>query len=101
MLKAILSFLITIAVRNLRGQRNEHNSMLIHTTRFTDVQGTIKSQVESVFDSIKDQILLNPESKVIKRLERLYKDDFIKTTEGWTEEVEVFKWSNVFVEIKK
>ena len=27
--------------------------MLIHTTRFTDVQGTIKSQVESVFDSIK------------------------------------------------
>lgn len=52
--------------------------MLIHTTRFTDVQGTIKSQVESVFDSIKDQILLNPESKVIKRLERLYKDDFIK-----------------------
>ena len=51
--------------------------MLIHTTRFTDVQGTIKSQVESVFDSI-NQILLNPESKVIKRLERLYKDDFIK-----------------------
>ncbi|HDR4604107.1 Z1 domain-containing protein [Bacillus cereus] len=101
MIKAILSFLITISVRNLRGQRNSHNSMLIHTTRFTDVQRTIKNEIEKQFDNIKNQILFNQDSKIVKSLKRLYENDFIKTTKEWSEEIEVFKWPNVYREVKK
>ncbi|MEH7464128.1 Z1 domain-containing protein [Bacillus thuringiensis] len=101
MIKAILSFLIVIAVRNLRGQKKNHNSMLIHTTRFTDVQATIKKEVEAVFENIKNQTLFNPESKFVKSLKQLYETDFVKTTEEWSEEIEVFKWCDVYKEIKK
>jgi hypothetical protein len=36
--EAIRCFIITCAAREARGQGDEHNSMLIHVTRFTDVQ---------------------------------------------------------------
>jgi hypothetical protein len=47
---AIKSFIITCAVRRLRGQDKTHNSMLIHVSRFTNWQNHIKELVENVFD---------------------------------------------------
>lgn len=45
---AIQSFLITKAIRNLRGQSNEHCSMLINVSQFVDVQNQIKNHVDDV-----------------------------------------------------
>lgn len=47
---AIKSFIITCAIRRLRGQEAAHNSMLIHVSRFTNWQDQIKDLVENVFD---------------------------------------------------
>jgi len=47
---AIKSFIITCAIRRLRGQQAVHNSMLIHVSRFTNWQEHIKELVENVFD---------------------------------------------------
>jgi hypothetical protein len=47
---AIKSFIITCAIRRLRGQEKAHNSMLIHVSRFTNWQDQIKGLVESTFD---------------------------------------------------
>ena len=47
---AIKSFIITCAIRRLRGQETVHNSMLIHASRFTNWQDRIKELVENVFD---------------------------------------------------
>jgi hypothetical protein len=47
---AIKSFIITCAIRRLRGQEAAHNSMLIHVSRFTNWQDHIKDLVENVFD---------------------------------------------------
>ncbi|MDF1549405.1 MAG: Z1 domain-containing protein, partial [Bacteroidales bacterium] len=47
---AIKCFIITCAVRRLRGQINVHNSMLIHIARYTNWQIQIKTLVENVFN---------------------------------------------------
>lgn len=43
--EAIRVFIITCAVRIWRGQDNSHNSMLIHVTRFKDVQSLVTQLV--------------------------------------------------------
>jgi hypothetical protein len=47
---AIKSFIITCAIRRLRGQEAAHNSMLIHVSRFINWQNHIKELVENTFD---------------------------------------------------
>jgi hypothetical protein len=47
---AIKSFIITCAIRRLRGQETAHNSMLIHVSRFINWQDHIKELVENTFD---------------------------------------------------
>jgi hypothetical protein len=42
--------MLTCAIRRLRGQGSEHNSMLIHVSRFTNWQAHIKELVENVFN---------------------------------------------------
>jgi hypothetical protein len=44
--KAMLSFILVIAARRLRGDDDKHNSMLVHVTRFTDVQHEVYEQIE-------------------------------------------------------
>jgi len=48
--KAIRCFILTCAIRRLRGQENEHNSMLIHVTRFVRWQDHIHDLVNKVFE---------------------------------------------------
>jgi hypothetical protein len=56
LLDAIHLFVIVIAIRNLRGQGDKHNSMLIHATRFTDVHKLLGKLVEDYLDLIKDEV---------------------------------------------
>lgn len=44
--EAILSFVLVIAARRLRGDTGEHNSMLVHVTRFNEVQNKVYDQIE-------------------------------------------------------
>ena len=43
--EAMMAFLLTCAARAARGQQAAHNSMLIHVTRFIDVQKIVHDQV--------------------------------------------------------
>ncbi|MDE3235484.1 MAG: Z1 domain-containing protein [Bacteroidota bacterium] len=56
---AVKCFILTCAVRRLRGQVNVHNSMLVHVSRFINWQRDIKNLVESVFDFYKRGIEFN------------------------------------------
>ncbi len=47
---AIKCFVLTCAIRRLRGQGDEHNSMLVHVSRFQVWQSRIKELVENVFN---------------------------------------------------
>lgn len=44
--EAVLSFILVIAARRLRGDTGAHNSMLVHVTRFNDVQEKVYNQIE-------------------------------------------------------
>ncbi len=43
MKQAIRSFMLSCAMRGCRGQENEHQSMLVHVTRFVDVQAELRT----------------------------------------------------------
>lgn len=50
--EAINEFLLTCSIRDLRGMRKAHMSMLINMSRYTDVQENIRIQVDDRFKSI-------------------------------------------------
>lgn len=81
--RAILSFIIACAVRKLRGQVTEHNSMLVHVTRFTRVQNIICEQIEDALLRIRRRLRFGDEgvSDSIKaEIKRLWDTDFVQTS---------------------
>ena len=83
MYRAIYSFILSAAARDVRGQGKKHHSMLVHVTRFVDVQSQI---TEIIKDKVK-QIVLELEmqtgpqySKLISDLEHIWIEDFVPTT---------------------
>lgn len=53
---AIRHFLLNIAIRNLRGQSNKHNSMLVHISRFTNIHQRTANIIETYLDKIKSDV---------------------------------------------
>jgi len=71
---AIKSFIITCAIRRARGQANEHNSMLIHVSRFQIWQTRIKELVENVFNFYRMGIEQN-NSGILNELRQTFEKD--------------------------
>lgn len=83
--KAVRSFILSTAIRVLRGQTHEHNSMLVHINRSVNFQkiltGLVHDELEQIkiyfkYDDNKEQ-----KSRIINELKNLWEEDFIKTTE--------------------
>jgi len=53
---AIRSFILTCAARRARGQVTAHNSMLVHVTRFTSVQGRVADSVRTELHSLLNRL---------------------------------------------
>ncbi|SDD61767.1 Z1 domain-containing protein [Bacillus wiedmannii] len=106
MKQAIQSFVIATAVRNLRNQEKEHNSMLIHASHLTDIQLELKKVVEAYFEEFSNTILYASTDETINRLKELYIKDFVKVQKLFndtnTEHCHpIFEWVDVYTEIKK
>jgi hypothetical protein len=71
---AIKCFILTCAIRGLRGQVNVHNSMLIHISRLIAWQRQIKDQVENAFDFYRRGIEMNVPA-IIEELREAFEDD--------------------------
>lgn len=54
--EAICVFVLACATRVLRGQGAAHSSMLVHVTRFVDVQNHVRHQVEEEVRSMRQKI---------------------------------------------
>lgn len=82
---AIKSFILTCAIRRLRGQINVHNSMLVHVTRFINWQRYVSELVENVFNFYRRGIEMNIPA-VIEEFRQAYEIDtynhksFVTTT---------------------
>lgn len=75
--KAIHSFLFACAVRRLRGQGDEHSSMLIHVTRFTSVQAAVTHQVEEYVRLLRQRLTRKIDHEaLVDELQRYWLDEF-------------------------
>lgn len=85
MYRAIDSFILSAAARDIRGQGRKHHSMLVHVTRFVDVQ----TQITEIIKEVVKQIVLQLEMqtgpqyiKLINDLETIWEEDFVPTTKS-------------------
>lgn len=81
--KALLSYLLSCSTRVLRGQGNKHSSMLIHVTRFTNVQSQVTKQVKEALSIIRQCLVYgaeDPSFSVWEDLNFLWERDYVKTT---------------------
>jgi Z1 domain len=83
--KALKSFIISCATRMARGQEQEHNSMLVHVTRFTEVQNKVKTQINREVQHLQRRLRYGDgesSDQLLSELERLWNDDFVPTSES-------------------
>jgi hypothetical protein len=79
--EAIDAFLLTCAARAARGQEREHNSMLVHVSRFVDVHGEVHRQVEKYLRETRAMIS-NGDRETMQRLKAVWESDYVPTTEA-------------------
>lgn len=61
--EAIRVYLLTVAIRYLKGDSKKHCSMMINVSRFNDVQSKVEGQVYAYLQEIKDSVAVNARSK--------------------------------------
>ncbi len=84
LITAIHSFILVCAARLAGGQGAKHNSMLIHVTRYIDVQKHVESLVKAELNSIRKRLEFgdgNSSNKILNDLEKLWHEDFESTTQ--------------------
>ena len=59
LVEAVRAFIVARAIRNARGQQAGHASMLVNASRFTDVQGRLRSQIADVVARIRDAVAVD------------------------------------------
>ena len=79
--EAILSFLIGCAVRQLRGQGQDHCSMLVHVTRYNSVQVEVCRQATLYLNDVRQRLRRGIGLEQLSpQLEALWHSDFLPTT---------------------
>jgi len=78
--KAIHSFVLVCAARELRGQGAEHSSMLIHVTRYVAVQDHVREQVEETVRRMRQKVTRGSDAdELLTQMRETWDEDFIPT----------------------
>jgi hypothetical protein len=104
--KAILGFVLVCAARSARGQSTEHNSMLVHVTRFNDVQHQVADLIGSELAYIKDLLDFGDKrrsSNLIEELRALWEADFVPTSAAFVDDKKLISvtWDQVRSALRK
>lgn len=76
--EAIDSFILACTVRKLRGQGKKHCSMLVHVTRFNNVQKSLKADIDDYVKHARQTIGRNIDhAAALSRLQDLWSRDFL------------------------
>lgn len=81
--RAVYSYFIAGAIRDIRGQGNKHHSMLVHVTRFVDVQMQLVELLKDARKEIVNQLEFKtgPQYEtLINTFKDLWESDFEPTT---------------------
>ena len=85
---AIRSFLISIAVRNIRIGSNKHNTMLINVTNWNDTQKLIIDNVKEELQYLIEGLSGNQFS-LLDEFEKIWNDDYVKTSQSFNEMIKL------------
>ncbi len=83
---AIKSFILTCAIRRLRGQENKHNSMLVHVALYVAWIDRIAWLVNEIMRDYKMQIR-SGQGSLLNELKELFENDFIPITDNVLENI--------------
>lgn len=104
---ALKSFILTCAIRRIRGHEKKHNSMLIHVALYVKWIDRVALLVNERMKDFKNYISGN-DTKFLNELEELFISDFLPTTENVLENIdykdrriELHDWDSVKAELKK
>ncbi len=97
--EAMLSFILVCAARIARGQTPSHNSMLVHVTKFVNVQGQIYSQISNELTDIQNRVQLenfSSNDSILNELKTLWENDFVPTTAWFNEKnYKIIEWKTL------
>ena len=82
---AMRAFILTCAARAARGDEGQHNSMLIHVTRFVNVQSQVAELVRFELRDLQNRIRYGDGESpypIIEELRDMWMEDFLPTTQG-------------------
>lgn len=83
LLEALKAFALACAARRARGQTDKHNSMLVHVTRFVDVQEIVERQISTEVGRMRDRLRYgdgDSRPTLREELRELWERDFEPTT---------------------
>src|SRR5262249_53097268 len=81
--RAIRCFILACAGRRARGQGNKHNSMLVHVTRFVNVQERVVELVRQELNGLKKRIEFGDGERkpgIRSELQDLWDSEFVPTS---------------------
>lgn len=92
MKEAVNTFLLANVIRDLRGNKTSHRTMLFNISRYVDVHQDIKAVVSDYLENIKKEVRLYSKleySEAVKfesiaALEETYKEQYRNLRDGWS-----------------
>jgi hypothetical protein len=84
--RAVQSFILTCAIRRLRGHEKKHNSMLVHVALYVTWIDRVAWLVNELMRDYKNQIH-SRQGNLINELKHLFENDFIPTTDNVLENI--------------
>lgn len=82
--EAIQTFVLSCTVKRIRELRIKHSSMLVHVTRFKDVQGEVTRQIQNYVEDLRIAVeyesAAEPES-IMRQFKNLYLNDFVQVSD--------------------
>lgn len=88
---AIKYFILSCTARTVRGHPNEHNSMLVHVTRYILVQNRIRDLVESELRAVQQKLKYGTGGKsedIYEEFRKIWEDEYVPVTDVIIDEIE-------------
>lgn len=105
--RALHCFVLVCAARRARGHTDVHNSMLVHVTRFVDVQHQVAQLIQQQVDSIRRRLAIGEGERrqtLLSELQKLWEEEFEPTSAtiraiSPDENLPVVTWAQVAAEL--
>ncbi|MGT2958163.1 endonuclease [Streptococcus bovimastitidis] len=84
--RAIKIFFLQNTIRDLRGDKSKHRSMLVNVSYLTHIQEQVKELIENEVGELKRNIklhILQKDNSIHKELEKLFNEEFYSIPETW------------------